>query len=73
LVCINGHTDSMGDDGYNNRLSDSVVAQWFFKRAYLKPSEVKTQAFGKSQPAAPNTTAEGQAKNRRVEIYLSNK
>jgi outer membrane protein OmpA-like peptidoglycan-associated protein len=75
LIYINGHTDSVGDDGYNMRLSEQrarAVAQWFFRRGYLTPSVVRPQAFGKSQPVAPNTTAEGRAKNRRVEIHLSN-
>jgi outer membrane protein OmpA-like peptidoglycan-associated protein len=75
LIYINGHTDSVGDDGYNMRLSEQraqAVAQWFFRRGYLTPSLVRPQGFGKSQPVAPNTTAEGRAKNRRVEIFLSN-
>lgn len=75
LIYINGHTDNVGDDRYNMRLSEQraqAVAQWFFRRGYLTPSVVRPQGFGKSQPIAPNTTAEGRAKNRRVEIYLSN-
>jgi len=75
LIYINGHTDSVGHEGYNMRLSEQraqAVAQWFFRRGYLTPSVVRPQGFGKSQPVAPNATAEGRAKNRRVEIYLAN-
>jgi outer membrane protein OmpA-like peptidoglycan-associated protein len=75
LIYVNGHTDSVGDDGYNMRLSErraQSVAQWFFRRGYLTRDVVRTQGFGKTQPVAPNTTPEGRAKNRRVEIYLSN-
>jgi outer membrane protein OmpA-like peptidoglycan-associated protein len=75
LIFINGHTDSTGDAGYNMRLSEQraqSVAQWFFRRGYLTPSVVRSQGFGKTQPVAPNTTPQGRAKNRRVEIDLSN-
>jgi outer membrane protein OmpA-like peptidoglycan-associated protein len=76
LIYINGHTDNVGNDGYNMRLSEQraqAVAQWFFRRSYLTPSVVRPQGFGKSQPVATNDTAQGRSKNRRVEIYLSNK
>jgi outer membrane protein OmpA-like peptidoglycan-associated protein len=75
LVYINGHTDSVGGEGYNMRLSEQraeAVAQWFIRRGYLTPAVVRPQGFGKSQPIAPNATTQGRAKNRRVEIYLSN-
>lgn len=75
FIYINGHTDSTGADSYNMRLSEQraqSVAQWFFQRGYLTASAVRPQGFGKTQPVAPNSTAEGRAKNRRVEIYLSN-
>lgn len=74
-VFVNGHTDSIGQDRYNLRLSEQrakAVAEWFFRRSYLAPSMVSIQGFGKTQPLAPNTTAQGRARNRRVEIYLSN-
>jgi outer membrane protein OmpA-like peptidoglycan-associated protein len=76
VVCIDGFTDSVGDDAYNLRLSErraQSVAQWFFRRGYLTPPNVKTRGFGKLQPVAPNTTADGRAKNRRVEIFMYNR
>lgn len=75
FIYINGHTDSTGTDSYNLQLSGrraEEVAKWFYRRGYLTPAIVRTQGFGKSQPVAPNTRVEGRAKNRRVEIYLSN-
>ncbi len=75
VVYINGYTDSVGEDGYNVRLSEQraqSVAQWFITRGYLTPSIVRTQGFGKSNPVGPNTTRDGRARNRRVEIYLAN-
>ncbi len=75
LIYFNGHTDSTGKDSYNMQLSErraKAVAQWFIRRGYLTPSVVRPQGFGKTQPAAPNNTPQGRAKNRRVEIFLSN-
>jgi outer membrane protein OmpA-like peptidoglycan-associated protein len=75
FIYFNGHTDSTGPDDYNMRLSErraQSVAQWFLKRGYLTSAVVRPQGFGKTQPVAPNNTSEGRAKNRRVEIYLSN-
>jgi outer membrane protein OmpA-like peptidoglycan-associated protein len=75
FVYINGHTDSIGNNAYNERLSEKraeAVAQWFYQRGYLTPAVVRTQGFGESQPVASNKTAEGRAQNRRVEINLTN-
>ncbi len=48
------------------------VADWFVKRGYLNRAIIVIQGFGKTRPIAPNTTAEGRTKNRRVEIDLRN-
>jgi outer membrane protein OmpA-like peptidoglycan-associated protein len=75
FVLINGHTDATGPAGYNQKLSEQraeAVGDWFVKRKYLDASVIRTQGFGKTQPIAPNTTTEGRAKNRRVEIHLIN-
>ncbi|RYZ82784.1 MAG: OmpA family protein, partial [Proteobacteria bacterium] len=37
----------------------------------VKPNQVQIEGFGKSQPIAPNTSAEGRAKNRRVELRIT--
>jgi len=75
-ILINGHTDSVGADDYNMKLSERrarAVAQWFVSRKYLPDSILRPQGFGKSNPVAPNTDAAGRAKNRRAEIYISNR
>jgi outer membrane protein OmpA-like peptidoglycan-associated protein len=74
-VIINGHADSVGNDKVNQTLSEQraqAVADWFIKRGYLTPTMIVAQGFGKTQPTAPNNTAKGRAKNRRVEINLTN-
>jgi len=59
LIAV-GHTDSAGPDACNQRLS--------VRRA--DANRIRTEARGKSQPVADNATAEGQAKNRRVDIEV---
>jgi len=73
LVLVIGHTDSVGPDLYNERLSlrraDSV-------RAYLigrgmDAAQIRTEGRGKTQPIADNATEEGRARNRRVEVQIT--
>jgi outer membrane protein OmpA-like peptidoglycan-associated protein len=69
---IEGYTDSIGSDEYNQKLSeqraqavsDSLVA------AGVSPDLISTAGFGKSNPIADNSTEEGRRKNRRVEIVV---
>ena len=71
-VRIIGHTDSQGSDAINNPLSkdradavrDYLVAQG------VPATRISTAGRGEHQPIADNATAEGRAKNRRVEIFL---
>lgn len=72
-LTIEGHTDSDGDDAYNQNLSqkrtDSV-------RNYLISKGVSAErltaiGYGETRPVAPNTNAAGKAKNRRVELKTS--
>jgi OOP family OmpA-OmpF porin len=67
-----GHTDSIGTVAYNQKLSERRAAS---VKAYLvskgiDPNRIYTEGKGKSQPVASNKTAEGRAKNRRVEIEI---
>jgi outer membrane protein OmpA-like peptidoglycan-associated protein len=70
---IDGHTDSVGADDYNQRLSERRAAA---VRAYLvtqgiPPSTVTAMGFGEQQPVVSNTTAAGRQQNRRVELVVS--
>ena len=69
-VVVEGHTDSVGSDAYNMKLSQrraDTVREHMIK-AGISGSRIKTEAFGETKPIASNKTAEGRAQNRRVEI-----
>jgi OOP family OmpA-OmpF porin len=72
VIIAVGHTDSVGSDKYNDKLSvqraDSVKAYLVGKG--IEKNRVYTEGKGKKQPVADNKTAEGRAKNRRVEIEV---
>lgn len=72
LVEIQGHTDNVGDDATNLKLSEDRVAA---VRAFLidygvEPQRIRTVGFGKSVPLDTNTTEEGRARNRRVQFVI---
>jgi outer membrane protein OmpA-like peptidoglycan-associated protein len=69
---ISGHTDSRGDDSYNNRLSRSraeVVRKYFIEKG-INASRIKTGAYGKHKPVSSNETSIGRAENRRAELEV---
>ena len=72
VIIAVGHTDSVGSDGYNQKLSvrrsESVKAYLVSKG--IEKNRVYTEGKGEKQPVADNKTAEGRAKNRRVEIEV---
>jgi outer membrane protein OmpA-like peptidoglycan-associated protein len=72
-IQVEGHTDSVGSDGYNLRLSErraeSVRASML--QQGVSRDVVGTAGFGESQPVATNGTAVGRQQNRRVEIVVS--
>lgn len=72
VIIAVGHTDSVGGDTYNQKLS---VARSEAVKAYLvskgiEKNRVYTEGKGSKQPVADNKTSEGRAKNRRVEIEV---
>jgi outer membrane protein OmpA-like peptidoglycan-associated protein len=74
-VEIHGHTDSVGDANSNMQLSESrafAVKQWLEGQSALNFPEGRVRIFahGQQNPVAPNSTDEGRAKNRRVEIVI---
>ncbi len=71
-VVIEGHTDSLGTEEYNLRLSQlraEAVRDYLVKRG-IDPKRLKVEAYGESKPIAPNDTEAGRRLNRRVEIRL---
>jgi len=70
---VDGHTDSVGSDSYNQRLSEQRAASVrdYFVRQGIAPTAVATSGFGKSQPVASNDTAAGRQQNRRVELVVT--
>jgi outer membrane protein OmpA-like peptidoglycan-associated protein len=70
---VEGHTDSVGSDDYNQRLSEqrgSAVRDYLTQQG-MPVSSVTTKGFGKTQPVASNDTAGGRQQNRRVELVIS--
>jgi OmpA-OmpF porin, OOP family len=72
VVIAVGHTDSVGADKYNEKLAirraEAVKAYMVSKG--IESNRVYTEGKGEKQPVADNKTAEGRAKNRRVEIEV---
>jgi OOP family OmpA-OmpF porin len=73
LVRIEGHTDSRGSDNYNMVLSKKRAESVRKKLIELgvSPSRVTAVGKGEKEPIATNKTAEGMAKNRRIEVHLT--
>ena len=73
---INGHTDSIGDDAFNQDLSEKRAAVATQLKADGVTANLQTHGYGKTQPVADNTNADGsdnpagRQANRRVEIYI---
>jgi OOP family OmpA-OmpF porin len=72
VIIAVGHTDSVGNDAYNQKLS---VRRAEAVKAYLvtkgiEKNRIYTEGKGEKQPVADNKTKEGRAKNRRVEIEV---
>jgi outer membrane protein OmpA-like peptidoglycan-associated protein len=71
-IVVAGHTDSVGSDSYNDRLSDrraSAVAG-YLEDFGVRGSRIDAVGYGESRPKASNSTARGRQQNRRVEIYI---
>lgn len=70
MVIATGHTDSIGSDAYNQRLSErraAAVKDYLVSKG-IPASKITTIGKGESQPVATNKTSEGRQKNRRVDI-----
>lgn len=78
-IQVIGHTDSKGDDAYNQKLSEArarTVADWFGQQVDVRQRELQVSGKGETAPVAPNESADGKAdpaaraKNRRVEVII---
>lgn len=71
-VIVEGHTDSVGTDAYNQKLSHrraGAVRQYLVKHG-IPANRITTEGFGESRPVASNDTEDGRAQNRRVELRV---
>ena len=70
---VEGYTDSVGGDDYNQRLSEQrggAVRDYLVQQG-MPVSSVTAKGFGKAEPVASNDTAKGRQQNRRVELVIS--
>ncbi len=70
IVIATGHTDSIGTDAYNQKLSErraTSVKEYMVSKG-VAAAKITTLGKGETQPVATNKTKEGRAKNRRVDI-----
>ena len=72
VIIAVGHTDSVGTDAYNQKLSvrRSEAVKAYLVSKGIEANRVYTEGKGEKQPVADNKTAAGRAKNRRVEIEV---
>ena len=72
-VQVEGHTDSIGSEEYNQKLSEERAGSVkdYLVSQNVHDNNVTAEGFGKNDPIADNSTAAGRAKNRRVELVVS--
>ncbi|MBI3644908.1 MAG: OmpA family protein [Acidobacteriales bacterium] len=72
-LSVEGHTDSIGTDEYNRRLSEQragAVRDYLVQQG-ISSDAITASGFGKTEPVASNDTPEGRQQNRRVELVVS--
>ncbi len=72
-VAVRGHTDSRGDEAFNEELSQrraDAVREYLIRQGVAR-NRLSSKGFGSSKPLASNSTAEGRQSNRRVEFALN--
>jgi len=73
-ISIEGHTDSSGDERYNERLSTKraeAVRDYLATNMGLDAANIEAIGYGESRPIATNDTEEGRAQNRRIDVTLT--
>lgn len=71
-ILVEGHTDDVGKESYNQNLSErraKAVAD-YAKSLGVDGSRIQTRGYGEEQPVAENTTETGRSENRRVEVAI---
>jgi len=71
-IQVAGYTDSVGTDAYNQGLSErraNAVLDYFVSHG-IEASRLTAVGYGESNPVADNSTADGRAQNRRVELNV---
>jgi outer membrane protein OmpA-like peptidoglycan-associated protein len=73
VLAIEGNTDSVGGDAYNQQLSENRAGSVrdYLATEGIPAASMSAHGFGKTQPVASNDTAEGRQQNRRVELVVS--
>lgn len=73
IIQVQGHTDSTGNASYNKTLSEkrAKAVYDFILENGLKTSSLSYVGYGANKPLVANNTAEGRAKNRRVELSIT--
>ena len=72
-ISVEGHTDSVGKDKYNQALSErraAAVKKYLVENGAAHTDKIKPVGYGKSRPVADNKTEKGRFQNRRVEILI---
>jgi outer membrane protein OmpA-like peptidoglycan-associated protein len=72
-IIVAGHTDSIGNAGYNQRLSEyraQSVSNYLISRG-VQPYRISSVGYGETMPIASNATDSGRQRNRRVELQIS--
>jgi outer membrane protein OmpA-like peptidoglycan-associated protein len=75
-VLLEGHTDSVSTEAYNQKLSEAraaAVKRWLVEKEGIEATRLETRGSGESRPVADNGTEQGRQKNRRVEVVIRKK
>jgi len=72
-IAVEGHTDSVGSDEYNMKLSKerAEAVRSYLVSQGVEGDKISAEGFGKTRPVASNSTAAGRQANRRVEMVVS--
>ncbi len=74
VITVEGHTDSFGGDESNLELSQrraDAVRAYLLANMKLAPYRISAMGYGETRPISSNETAEGRARNRRIDLVMS--